>query len=124
MSITTLEVTHLFGLFNHKIELKTKDRITIIHGPNGFGKTAVLRMVDSLFNGRYSVFWETPFATFVVDLTDGTRLQIEKHTPKIVEDGRLTCPVADSALDRQRSTMVCRSRVQLAQRVEHGTNVC
>ena len=82
MSITGIEVTKLFGLFNHKIMLKVHDHITIIHGPNGFGKTTVLKMVDSLFNGKYSVFWATPFSTFSVVLADGKRLQIEKGKRK------------------------------------------
>jgi predicted ATP-binding protein involved in virulence len=82
MNITNIEVTQLFGLFNHKIALKGNDRITIIHGPNGFGKTAILRMVDGLFNSKYSVFWGTPFASFTVVLANGTRLQIEKKPGK------------------------------------------
>lgn len=79
MNITNIKIEGLFGLFHHEIPLNQKDRITIIHGPNGFGKTALLRMIDGLFNGRLSVFFAIPFASFVVGLSDGNNLQIIPH---------------------------------------------
>ena len=39
MKIKEISVLNLFGLFDHTIEFKLEDHITIIHGPNGFGKT-------------------------------------------------------------------------------------
>jgi predicted ATP-binding protein involved in virulence len=59
MQIKQISVTGLFGIFDHVIPLNMDDRITIVHGPNGFGKTAMLRLVSGFFNSRYSVF--TPF---------------------------------------------------------------
>ena len=37
----SFEVKKLFGKFNYKFKLK-KSGITIITGPNGFGKTTIL----------------------------------------------------------------------------------
>ncbi len=54
MRITRISVDGLFGMFNHDIGMKLDDRITIIHGMNGYGKTTILRMVNALFNKRYS----------------------------------------------------------------------
>ena len=53
MRIRRVFVEKLFGLFDHDILMKMDDRITIIL-PNGFGKTAILRMISGLFQGRYS----------------------------------------------------------------------
>ena len=50
MRIKQIEVTNLFGVFNHVVPLKFTDNITIIHGPNGLGKTVLLKMVNGLFN--------------------------------------------------------------------------
>jgi Cdc6-like AAA superfamily ATPase len=72
MQIQQISVEGLFGTFNHVIPLNTKDRITIIHGPNGFGKTAILKMLSALFNGNSEVFLEIVFDRFQVELTDGT----------------------------------------------------
>jgi predicted ATP-binding protein involved in virulence len=80
MRITQVSVEGLFGIFNHVIRLNTEERITIIHGPNGFGKTTVLKMLNGLFNSRYSVFNNTPFNRFSVNLDNGTLLEIiRKH---------------------------------------------
>jgi predicted ATP-binding protein involved in virulence len=64
MRITQISVTKLFGIFDHIIPLKLDDRITIIHGPNGFGKTAILRMLNGLLNGQYHDLRNTPFEEF------------------------------------------------------------
>lgn len=48
--IKQISVKNLFGMFDHTIPLNVDERITIIHGPNGFGKTALLRLLDTLFS--------------------------------------------------------------------------
>ncbi|WP_242038138.1 AAA family ATPase [Tolypothrix sp. FACHB-123] len=54
MRIQQISVNGLFGLFDHVIPLNMDERITIIHGPNGFGKTAILKILNAFFNNRYS----------------------------------------------------------------------
>ena len=49
MRIKRVFVKRLFNLFDHDINMKMDDRITIVHAPNGFGKTAILRMISGLF---------------------------------------------------------------------------
>jgi predicted ATP-binding protein involved in virulence len=82
MKIKQISVTNLFGLFNHVIPLKTEDRITIIHGPNGFGKTIMLNFIDGLFKGNYSIFKKIPFDGFCVDFDNGKYLTVKKHPLK------------------------------------------
>lgn len=65
-------------MFTHIIPMKLDDRITIIHGPNGFGKTAVLRMVDGLFNARQSELRSIPFKSFQIEFDDKSTLQVNK----------------------------------------------
>ncbi len=55
MRLTKIQVTKLFGVFDHTIPLNLAERITIIHGPNGFGKTAMLQMVQSLLQNQIDV---------------------------------------------------------------------
>jgi predicted ATP-binding protein involved in virulence len=54
-------------------------RITIIHGPNGFGKTAMLRLLNGFFNSRYSVFRTIPFSQFQINFNNGDRVEISKN---------------------------------------------
>jgi len=68
-------VKRLFGVFDHRIELND-ERITIIHGPNGFGKTAVLRLVAGFFERRYSMLRGVPFESVDFTLDDGTSIRV------------------------------------------------
>jgi predicted ATP-binding protein involved in virulence len=48
MRIKEFSVTGLFGVFDRVIPLNMDERITIIHAPNGFGKTIILKMINGL----------------------------------------------------------------------------
>ncbi len=78
MRILEIEVEQLFGTFDHRIPLNTEDRITLIHGPNGFGKTILLEMLYGLFNGHYETLQRVPFRRFVVHFDDGARVSVRQ----------------------------------------------
>ena len=78
MRITEVVAEDLFGIFNHTISLNTEERITIIHGPNGFGKTILLQMLNGLFNDNYAEFRGIPFRKFEVRFEGGSRIWIDK----------------------------------------------
>ena len=87
MQIQQISANGLFGIFDHVIPLNMNERITIIHGPNGFGKTAMLRMLNGFFNSRYSVFRTIPFTKFRVDLDNGNSVEVLKSS-EILEKGK------------------------------------
>ncbi len=70
--IKQITVTGLFGVFDHVIPLNMDERITIIHGPNGYGKTIIMTMLNDLFNSSYQKFTTIPFQKFHVELEDGS----------------------------------------------------
>jgi predicted ATP-binding protein involved in virulence len=76
--IRQISVTNLFGIFNHTIPLKMDDRITIIHGPNGFGKTAMLKLLHALFSQDNRLLQAIPFDEFQVDFEDSTSFRVSK----------------------------------------------
>lgn len=76
--LSYFEVEGLFGLFNHKITLRTAQRITIIHAPNGFGKTAILRMIAGFFGGSLLVFRQYEFKIVRLSFTDGQLVRIQQ----------------------------------------------
>ena len=88
MRIKRVFVKKLFHLFDHEIPMNMDERITIIHAPNGFGKTAILRMIDGLFNSRYSELRTFPFVTFGVELDDGETLQVERQPADKTDEKR------------------------------------
>jgi predicted ATP-binding protein involved in virulence len=80
--------THkLFRLFDHVIPLNMDERITIIHGPNGFGKTAILRMIAGTFESRFSALRSLPFDRFDLEFDDGNVLTVDEHVPLEGENG-------------------------------------
>ncbi|MCY3979098.1 MAG: AAA family ATPase [Chloroflexi bacterium] len=77
MRITKISVKGLFGMFDHEIPLNQDDRITIIHGPNGVGKTVLMRMVHGLFHYQYELLGATPFEELVIEFDNGDRIATE-----------------------------------------------
>ncbi len=61
MRIAQISVKSLFGTFDHKIPVNPDNPVTIVHGPNGFGKTVVLKMISALVEGSTAIFERTPF---------------------------------------------------------------
>ncbi len=80
--IKSISVNGLFNQFNHHIDFNIDERITILHGINGVGKTTILRMINNLFNLRIFAFNEIPFSSFVVELSNGNKIKIEKKQTK------------------------------------------
>lgn len=76
MRVKEISIKKLFGVFDHSIPLNMEERITIIHGPNGYGKTIMLRMLDGFFNSRYVVWRTTPFEEFRIDFDDKSYVRI------------------------------------------------
>jgi predicted ATP-binding protein involved in virulence len=78
LRISGIKVKNLFGVFNHEILLKAKDRITIIYGPNGYGKTIVLSMIEALFSSKYGILQTIPFDDMEIQISDGRTLVLTK----------------------------------------------
>jgi predicted ATP-binding protein involved in virulence len=88
MRITKIFVEKLFGVFDHEIRLNIADRITIIHAPNGYGKTIILKMLNGLFNATYSDLRTIPYKSFNVEFDDGRRIEVHKQ-PQDNEQGQI-----------------------------------
>ena len=56
MRIDNISVRGLFDRFDHDIELDPSERIAIIYGPNGFGKTMILRIVNAYSTLRFAAW--------------------------------------------------------------------
>ena len=84
MRIRHVEVQGLFGVFDHEINLSLSDRVTIILGPNGIGKTWILKLIAAALTGRGSALRQIPFARFRIVFDDKTVLTIDKEKPESV----------------------------------------
>jgi len=68
--ITKISVKGLFGMFDHEIPLNQESRITIVHGPNGVGKTVLMELINGLFNFDYNYVGRVPFDSFELEFDD------------------------------------------------------
>ena len=76
LRLERIEVDDLFRVYNHRINLDLNDRITLLHGQNGVGKTTVLRMTDAILRGSFSRFRKIPFTRFMLGFHDGSTLEL------------------------------------------------
>lgn len=86
--IRRIEVTGLFGLYDHDIQLNREDRVTILHGPNGVGKTMVLRLLAGLFSWRIHEFGKVAFDQFKVWLNDGRQVVVQSASESNGKKGK------------------------------------
>ena len=80
MNIERITVDGLFNRFNHDLVFNPDEHITIMIGPNGYGKTAILRIIDTLFNKLPQGLAAFPFARLKVDFDDRTALTVETQS--------------------------------------------
>lgn len=79
LRLELIEVDGLFGIYDHHIELNLDNRVTLLHGPNGIGKTAVLRMVDAFLRNHLFHFQKIPFSRFFLKFHDGSSIEMKKE---------------------------------------------
>ncbi len=70
-NVIQIEVEELFGEFSAKIPLNHENGITILHGPNGCGKTTLLRLIKHLQQGNQFMISRIPFKVLRLKHRDG-----------------------------------------------------
>jgi len=79
-----LVIEQLFGAGSSTIDIpfKLDERVTVLHGRNGSGKTITLGLLAALRSGNLTEFVRYPFKSFRLDLTDNTSLVVERIPSK------------------------------------------
>ena len=92
MSIHEISVSKLFEKLTYTIPLKSNYGATIIHAPNGCGKTTLFRLVNALLNAKFDELALTRFESLALCFDDGRRLVINQlhkiEDPEIFEAQR------------------------------------
>lgn len=79
MKICGLSVAGLFGLYDYSISFKdSEDNFTIITSPNGYGKTTILRIINSLDVKRLYYLYLLKFIRIEVSFDDGSLLSLHE----------------------------------------------
>lgn len=80
MQFKYIRIKSLFGLYNYKIDFfhNEEDKLTILTGPNGYGKTTVLTILDNLSPESLYYFYLLKYETIEIGLSDETYLLIDQ----------------------------------------------
>ena len=114
-----VEVDRLFGIYDHRIDLNLPDRVTLLHGQNGVGKTSVLRMINALLRNDITYFGQIPFARFLLAFQDDCSLEL---TPSGVnnQNGRGVLKLTRNGRTEQEDSVELRSAAEfLANSIDH-----
>ena len=86
--LAEFRIEGLFGLYSHRIPLHSKERITIIVGPNGLGKTVCLKFIEAFFSKKYNYFIDIPFKQAQFTFSGGEKIVLEtvEDTGKLADE--------------------------------------
>jgi energy-coupling factor transporter ATP-binding protein EcfA2 len=85
--VRRVTVKNLFGRFNHTVELRREERVTILVGPNGVGKTRLLELVSAVAQGRVGLWMSMPFDELRIDFDDDRALVVRSKADAPVLSG-------------------------------------
>lgn len=75
--LISIKIEKLFDIFDYNIELK-EEGITILTGPNGYGKTTVLKILDALASKNGFFFIRLLFKKIILEFSDRETITLEK----------------------------------------------
>jgi len=104
MNIKQIKIIGLFDQFNYDINLN-KDDVTIITGPNGYGKTMILNIINCLFNKKMYFFQKLVFNKIEVLFENEFKILIEKISDTTQKQLLINDNVADNAIEEKSKVM-------------------
>ncbi|MBN1165503.1 MAG: AAA family ATPase [Methanospirillaceae archaeon] len=113
-------VIGLFHTYTHVIPLNITDRISILYGLNGSGKTTILNMIRSFFSGDVFSLIKIPFHIFRIRFTDGFMINVYRHFFFLASES-LSDPDYDIFI--QNSDMYTKKGVYIEFRNENGNRI-
>ncbi|MEN6512146.1 MAG: AAA family ATPase [Chloroherpetonaceae bacterium] len=84
MEITEIIITGLFRKYNYTIPLPIDQKIKIIRGPNGSGKTTILEILHNLSKGEYKKINPEIFNSFILRFRDNSIIGLFSKTSELV----------------------------------------
>ena len=79
MQITRIKVSNLYGLHHYDILFSNETCLKIIHAPNGYGKTTILRLIKDILEGDYHAIYSVPFDSFIMIFDSKEELEVVKN---------------------------------------------
>ena len=84
--LESIAIKKLFGLFDYHIKFDTVENITILTGPNGYGKTTILNIIYHFFNRNSEYFQKLNFASITFYFQNQKTVQLKKGEHNVFDD--------------------------------------
>lgn len=81
MKIQEIQLVELFGYYTYTIQIRNE--ITIVHGPNGCGKTTLLKIIHAIFHNDIDFLKRVEFSSILFKFDDSTQLYAFKKSFQI-----------------------------------------
>lgn len=76
--LESITIKKLFGLFDYHIKFDMVENITILTGPNGYGKTTILNIIYHFFNRNSEYFQKLNFASITFYFQNQKTVELKK----------------------------------------------
>lgn len=86
MQITAVKIKNLYGLHHYKIKFAQEACIKIIHAPNGYGKTTLLKLIDCVMYYRLEEIIQIPFTRFEITFDEDIKIEVMRQDENILEE--------------------------------------
>ncbi|MBF0578108.1 AAA family ATPase [Dysgonomonas sp. GY617] len=82
MEFKSIKVQKLFGLLDYEIDLDNEEFLTILTGPNGYGKTTILNIIYHFFNQKFYFFQKLEFQSISFNFSANRCIELTKKKGK------------------------------------------
>ena len=102
MKISSYIISKLFGTFSYTFSFEEKGDVIVITGPNGYGKTTSLLILEELSRKNFYFFYKLRFDRILLNFDNGSKLEI---LSSLILDHRETTDNEDILLTPHRSVL-------------------
>lgn len=85
--LKSLSIDNLFNLYSYNIDFRNDNSdIHFLTGPNGYGKTTILNIIDAIYSGNNDFLATIPFKSLQLDFTDDYILRVIRHVDYLEDE--------------------------------------
>ena len=103
--LRAIHITKLFNLFDYPINLNNEEGITILTGPNGYGKTTILKIIHAIARKNFFYFLKLSFKKITLIFDDSSlNITLEKKSTNnytIRQGKKPSLSISRESLDKQ-----------------------
>ena len=77
--IKEITIEKLFGNYDYNIKIPQGENVSILTGPNGYGKTTILNILGHLLNCEFWYFYFLEFKRIVISFDSNKYIEIQKY---------------------------------------------